>query len=103
MANLGPHRNALILRITDGDAHSSAQERRSAFDGNGPDALRALIEKVQLHAHKITDEDIAAAKAAGFSEDHIFELVVCAAVGQANRQLECALDALDEATTPRKG
>jgi alkylhydroperoxidase/carboxymuconolactone decarboxylase family protein YurZ len=46
----------------------------------------------------VTDADIAAAKAAGLSEDHIFELVVTAAVGQANRQLESALAALDEAT-----
>jgi hypothetical protein len=98
MANISQHRNALISRVVDGSAHSSSQNRRSAFDGHGPEPVRALIEKVTQHAYKITDEDIAAAKAAGLSEDEIFELVACAAIGQANRQLESALAALDEAT-----
>ena len=97
MANLDPHRNALITRLLDGDAHSSGQHRRSAFDGDGPEEARALIEKVTRHAYKVTDEDIAAARQAGLTEDAIFELVVCAAVGQANRQLDSALAALDEA------
>ena len=37
-------------------------------------------------------------KAKGVSEDEIFELTVCAAYGQATRQLNAALAALDEAT-----
>lgn len=98
MANISQHRKALILRITDGAAHASGQSRQSAFAGEGPEPARPLLEKVTQHAYKITDDDIAAAKAAGLTEDEIFELVVCAAVGQANRQLESALAALDEAT-----
>jgi alkylhydroperoxidase family enzyme len=98
MANIHPHRQAMIARVVDGAGTSSNEARRDAFAGTGPDPARALLEKVTKHAYKITDEDIAAAKAAGLSEDQIFELVVAAAIGQANRQLESALAALDEAT-----
>jgi hypothetical protein len=46
----------------------------------------------------VTDEDITAAKASGLSEDQIFEIVVCAAIGQAERQYDAALAALDAVT-----
>jgi alkylhydroperoxidase/carboxymuconolactone decarboxylase family protein YurZ len=51
-----------------------------------------------MHANWVTDQDIAAAIASGHSEDQVFEIVVCAAVGQANRQYESAFAALDAAT-----
>jgi len=60
--------------------------------------LSSLIEKVALHPTRVTDDDIAAVVASGLSEDQVFELVVCAAVGQATRQYETALGALDAAT-----
>ena len=41
---------------------------------------------------------MAAAKASGCTEDQIFELVVCAAVGQSTRLYEAGLAALAEAT-----
>ena len=46
---------------------------------------------------KATDADVAAAKTAGSSEDEIFELVICAAVGRSTRQYEAALAALADA------
>jgi alkylhydroperoxidase family enzyme len=98
VANIHAHRKALIDRVVDGAGTSSNQDRRAALGGDGPEPARALIAKVTQHAYRITDEDIAAAKAAGLSEDQIFELVVTAAIGQANRQLETALAALDDAT-----
>jgi alkylhydroperoxidase family enzyme len=98
VANIGQHRKALIARIGEGAGTSTNQDRREALAGSGPERARALLAKVTQHAYRVTDEDIAAAKAGGLTEDQIFELVVCAAVGQANRQLESALAALDEAT-----
>ncbi|HEX5064334.1 MAG TPA: hypothetical protein VFV99_33395, partial [Kofleriaceae bacterium] len=93
------HRKALITRVVEGDGRSNSQQRRAAFAGDfGPTGAAALTEKVVKHAYKVTDEDVAAAKAAGLTEDQIFELVVCSAIGEANRQLETALAALDEAT-----
>ena len=59
--------------------------------------VSALIEKVALYPTRVTDDDIAAVLASGMSEDQAFELVVCAAVGQATRQYETALGALNEA------
>ena len=46
-----------------------------------PPVTRATQFLIATHAHKITDEDIAAAKTSGLSEDKIFEFMVCAAVG----------------------
>jgi len=62
-----------------------------------------LIEKVARHSYKVTDEDVAAVRAAGLSEDQIFEIVVCAAVGQASRQYASALAALASAVKRRPG
>ena len=50
------------------------------------------------NAYKVTNEDVAAAKAAGVAEDAIFELAVCASLGQSTRQLDTAMAALDAAT-----
>ena len=98
MANINQSRKALTDRVTGGDGKATKQHRQAAFDGTGPAGASELVDKVTKHAYRVTDEDVSAAKAAGFSEDQIFELVVCAAIGQANRQLENALAALDEAT-----
>jgi hypothetical protein len=37
-------------------------------------------------------------KQSGLSEDQVFEIVVCAAIGQASRQYNAALGALEAAT-----
>lgn len=85
---------AVFERAVEGKGTATTAERRAAFDApSGP-----LLEKVAKHAYKVTDDDIAAARASGLSEDQIFELVVCAALGQAKRQLDAALAALAEAT-----
>ncbi len=58
--------------------------------------MRALVDKIVRQAWKISDEDVAAAKATGLNEDQLFELVVCAALGAAKRQYDTALAALEE-------
>jgi hypothetical protein len=95
MSDITQARKALVARILEGDGRASHAQRRAAFDNAGlAEPLSTLIDKVAKHAHKITDEDIAAARASGLSEDQIFEIVVCAAVGQAMRQYDKALAAL---------
>lgn len=94
-------RKEVVERVLHGQGESGGDERRAAFDntaraGEAP-AVRALIDKVTKTAWKVTDEDVAAAKRAGLTEDQVFELCVCAALGQSTRQLESALAALDEA------
>jgi hypothetical protein len=100
MSDITQARKALVARILEGDGRASHAQRRAAFDNAGlPEPLTKLIDKVARHAYKVTDEDIAAARASGFSEDQIFEIVVCAAIGQATRQYDAALAALAEAMT----
>jgi hypothetical protein len=98
MADLEPHRRALIARVLDGDGRATPAQRRAAFDNQRLDgALAALVDKIARHAYKVTDEDLAAARAEGLGEDELFELAACAAIGQANRQYETALAALEAA------
>jgi hypothetical protein len=88
---------ALVDRVLTGQGTASAADRARAF-GNAdvPPPLQTLIGKVAITPSQVTDADFAAAKAAGFSEDQLFELVVCAAVGQSTRQYEAGLAALAE-------
>ncbi len=91
-------REAVVDRALHGRGTATGNDRRAAFDNTGvPAGARALIDKVARNAYKVTDDDVAAAKAAGVAEDAIFELAVCASLGQATRQLESALAALDAA------
>jgi len=95
---------AVVTRVLEGDGRASRAERRAAFENAGrASSLRTLIDKVARQPPRVTDEDVAAVLASGMSEDQIFELVVCAAIGQATRQYETALDALAEVMTGEKG
>jgi hypothetical protein len=97
-------REAVVERALHGPGTASAETRRAAFDNTGVDTgARALVDTVARHAWKVTDGDVAAAKVAGLSEDEIFELVVCAALGHSSRQLRAARAALDAATQPVGG
>jgi hypothetical protein len=93
------YREAVVRRVLQGPGRASVEARHAAFDNTGVDErARALLDKVTRRAWTVTDADVAATKAAGVSEDEIFELTVCAALGQATRQLEAALAALDAAS-----
>jgi hypothetical protein len=99
MPDITAARRALIARVLDGDGRAPHSLRRAAFDNEGlADPMGALIEKVAKHAYRVTDEDIAAAGASDLSEDQIFETIVCAAIGQATRQHDGAVEALRSAT-----
>jgi len=99
MSDIRQARTALARRILQGAGKASPSERRTAFNNSGlAEPLGALVDKVARHAYRVTDGDIAAARVSGLSEDEVFEIVVCAAVGQATRQYDTALAALDSAT-----
>lgn len=98
MSDISQARAALVARILEGGGTASRTQRRAAFENAElAQPIGALIDKVASRACEIVDEDIAAARAWGLSEDQIFEIVVCAAVGEAVRQYEAALAALDAA------
>jgi hypothetical protein len=89
---------ALQDRIVNGEGRASPEQRARAFSNAGlSPPLDALLGKVAARPTQVTDADFAAARAAGFSEDELFELVVCAAVGQSARLYEAGLAALADA------
>ena len=90
---------ALVDRILNGEGRAAAERRARAFEGEGlSPPLGALIGKVVDRPVQVTEEDLATAKASGYSEDQLFELVICAAVGRSARLYEAGLAALAEAT-----
>jgi len=99
MSDIRQARKALASRILEGAGKASPSERRAAFNNSGlAEPIGALVDKVARHAYMVTDEDITAARLSGRSEDQVFEIVVCAAIGQATRQHDTALAALEAAT-----
>jgi alkylhydroperoxidase family enzyme len=59
-----------------------------------PAELSGYLEKVRLHAYKVTDGDVERLKAAGFSEEEIFEHTVSATVAAGLERLDAGLRAL---------
>ena len=94
---------ALVDRILTGPGTAAAEQRAAAFrdDGLAP-PLNALVSKVATRPAQVTEADLAAATASGLSEDQVFELVVCAAVGRSTRLYDAGLAALAEATDGRR-
>jgi hypothetical protein len=88
-----------VDRVLTGEGKTSADQRARAFSNQGlSPPLDALIGKVAGGPAQVTDADLAAATAWGCTEDQIFELVICAAVGESTRLYEAGLAALAEAT-----
>lgn len=90
---------ALVDRVLTGQGRASVVLRANAFNNDDlPPPLGILITKVATRPTHVTDADFVDAKAAGLSEDQLFELVLCAAVGQSARLYDVGLAALAEAT-----
>ena len=98
MSDITSARKALVTRILEGGGMASPGQRRAAFEnGELPEPVRTLIDKVTKRAYTVTDEDIAALRTSGLTEDQIFELALCAAIGEATRQDDTAIAALHAA------
>jgi hypothetical protein len=59
-----------------------------------PEAMDGYLRKVRECAYTVTDGDVEALKAAGLSEDEIFEQTVAAAIGEGLRRLDRADEVL---------
>jgi hypothetical protein len=93
-----PIHQALVTRILQGPGQAPAELRARAFaNAELPEPLRPLLGKVAATSAQVSDADFATATQAGFTDDQLFELVVCAAVGASARQYEAGLAALAEA------
>jgi alkylhydroperoxidase family enzyme len=103
MTDIRLARETVVAEILEGDGKASPAQRRAAFQNSGLQPLNWLIDKVANHAYKVTDQDFDGVRNSGLSEDEIFEIVVCAAVGEATRQHDRALVALEAATQKGKG
>ncbi|WP_327635432.1 hypothetical protein OHB24_36310 [Kribbella sp. NBC_00482] len=86
---------ALVDRILTGDGSASAEQRAQAFNNEGlAPPLSTLIDKITRTPVLVSETDLAVA---GCTEDEVFELVICAAVGHSTRLYEAGLAALAEA------
>jgi hypothetical protein len=63
-----------------------------------PEPLAVYTEKVTHFAFRVTDDDVRALRAEGYSEDQIFEATLSIALGAAQRRLRGGLDALRAAS-----
>ena len=59
-----------------------------------PEAMASYLTKVRERAYAVTDPDVEALKAAGLSEDEIFEQTVAAAISQGLRRLDKAMEVI---------
>jgi hypothetical protein len=59
-----------------------------------PPAMSAYLDKVRRRAYTVTDEEIETLKAAGCSEDEIFEQTVAVAVEEGLRRLDAGMRVL---------
>jgi alkylhydroperoxidase family enzyme len=57
--------------------------------------LVSYLEKVRAGAYMVTDADVEALKAAGLTEDEIFEATVTVALGEGLRRLDAGMAAIE--------
>jgi alkylhydroperoxidase family enzyme len=76
------------------EAHAAALSGGDRPAQDLPADLVAYVEKVTRHADQVTDQDVQALREAGYSEDAIFEITLCASLGASLARLERGLLAL---------
>lgn len=95
-------RAAVTAAILAGPCRVDQDTRQRAYDGTlPPGAVSDYASTVTRHAYRVTDELVAGARATGLDDEGLFEVAVAAAVGQATRQIDRALAALDAALEER--
>lgn len=94
---------ALEARMLDGPGVVERARRRATAEGRpvGDRLADDYLDRIRTDAYAITERTIADLRAAGWTEDQIFELSICAAYGAAKRRLDAGLRAVEAArTTP---
>jgi len=93
--------DALYAQVVTGAGMTSSAARAAAA-GTGADGVpapfAAHLDTIRKAAYRITDADIDALKAAGLSDDAIFELTIATTAGVAKRRHESAMTAIAEAS-----
>src|SRR3954469_16309635 len=90
--------------VLDGPGDTAAPERAAAFHGLAvqDERLAAYLDRVRRSAYKVTDEEVEALLAAGYSEDALFELTVAAALGAGMLRREMGLEAVRAASNTKE-
>jgi alkylhydroperoxidase family enzyme len=91
---MSPGETAPAIRRAVADQAVELSERTTAHGSEVPSDLVGYVSKVALHAYKTTDKDIEVLLTAGYSEDEIFEITLCAALGAGLARWERGLVAL---------
>jgi hypothetical protein len=77
----------LVAAVVHGPGVLPPRVRESLVGGAAPEGLTAFAAKVADGGLTVTDDDVAALLAAGYSEDAVFECVVAVAVAAASARL----------------
>jgi len=70
--------------------------RRAHAAQTDTEVFGTYLAKVRRHAYRVVDADIQELRAAGLSDDAIFELTVAAALGEARGRLDTGLALLQD-------
>jgi hypothetical protein len=90
-------RRRLEDAVQRGPGHLAGRLREALVaGGETPPDLQPLVAKVKAEAYRVTDEDIRALRSR-YTEDELFEVVVCAALGAGLTRVRAALRALEDA------
>jgi hypothetical protein len=90
----GVLRDKLLTTAYGGPGETSAEQRRAVAKRDGvPDDLATLVDKIHDNPFKVLDEDLAESKQ-HYSEDALFELIVCAALGASQQRYEAGMRTL---------
>ena len=89
-------REATLAAVLRGPGRTTPELRQAVAQGEPPEEIAALVEKIRRHAYQVTDEDLAALRAQ-YDEDQLFEIIVAAALGAAGARLDAGLRALEGA------
>jgi hypothetical protein len=92
----GPLRMATAAALLNGQAATAPELRQAIAGGNPPPELTTLVDKIRSRAYTVTDHDVDQLRSR-YTEDQLFEIVLCAAFGAANERLAAAHRALEEA------
>jgi alkylhydroperoxidase family enzyme len=84
----------VVLRSTRYDALLERLREAAVPDREVPTELVPYLDKVRLHAFRVTDEEVRALKSAGYSEDVLFEQTVSVAVAAGLERLVAGLEVL---------
>src|SRR5262245_24640523 len=87
-------REATVATALAGPGTTTPELREAIARGEPPKELRALVEKIRNRPYDVNDEDMSSLMTR-YSEDQLFEILVAAALGAAEKRLLAGLRALE--------